>query len=55
VPFRLLGSFASDNGGEFINHPLYDYCRRHGILFTRSRPYKRNDQPRVEQAKAIAL
>jgi len=49
VPFKLLGSFASDNGGEFINHPLYDYCRRHGILFTRSRPYKRNDQPRVEQ------
>lgn len=38
VPFKLLGSFASDNGGEFINHPLYDYCRGHGILFTRSRP-----------------
>ena len=48
VPFNLLG-IHSDNGGEFINHPLYDYCRRHGILFTRSRPYKKNDQPRVEQ------
>ena len=55
VPFKLLG-IHSHNGSEFINHPLYDYCRRHGIwlrhvydLFTRSRPYKKNDQPRVEQ------
>jgi hypothetical protein len=48
VPFKLLG-IHSDNGSEFINHPLYDYCRRHDILFTRSRPYKKNDQPRVEQ------
>ena len=48
VPFKLLG-IHSDNGSEFINHAMYDYCRRHQILFTRCRPYKKNDQPRVEQ------
>jgi hypothetical protein len=37
LPFPLLG-LDSDNGGEFINHHLYDYCRREGITFTRSRP-----------------
>ena len=47
-PFPLLG-IDSDNGGEFINHKLYDYCRRKGITFTRSRPYKKNDGAHVEQ------
>ena len=46
--FPLLG-IDSDNGGEFINHKLYDYCRRKGIRFTRSRLYKRNDGAHVEQ------
>ena len=48
LPFPLLG-LDSDNGGEFINHHLYDYCQRHGITFTRSRPYKKNDSAHVEQ------
>jgi hypothetical protein len=48
LPFPLLG-LDSDNGGEFINHHLYDYCRREGITFTRSRPYKKNDSAHVEQ------
>ncbi len=48
LPFPLLG-LDSDNGGEFINHGLYDYCQRHKIAFTRSRPYKKNDQAHVEQ------
>jgi hypothetical protein len=48
LPFPLLG-LDSDNGGEFINQHLYDYCRRHGITFTRSRPYKKNDSAHVEQ------
>ena len=42
LPFRLLG-LDSDNGSEFINHHLYDYCQRKKITFTRSRPYKKND------------
>jgi len=48
LPFPLLG-LDSDNGGEFINHHLYAYCQREGITFTRSRPYKKNDNAYVEQ------
>ena len=48
LPFPLL-SLNSDNGSEFINHRLYDYCRRQEITFTRSRPYKKNDSAHVEQ------
>jgi hypothetical protein len=48
LPFPLLG-IDSDNGGEFINELLYHYCRKEEITFTRSRPYKKNDQAHVEQ------
>ena len=48
LPFPLLG-LDSDNGSEFINHRLYDYCCREGITFTRSRSYKKNDSCHVEQ------
>ncbi|MDO8670704.1 MAG: transposase family protein [Dehalococcoidia bacterium] len=48
LPFPMLG-LDSDNGGEFINHGLYKYCEQHKITFTRSRPYKKNDQSYVEQ------
>jgi hypothetical protein len=39
----------TDNGSEFINYNLVKYCRRQNITFTRCRPYKKNDQCRVEQ------
>jgi len=48
LPFPLLG-LDSDNGSEFINQHLYNYCHQHGITFTRSRPYKKNDSCHVEQ------
>jgi hypothetical protein len=48
LPFPLLG-IDSDSGGEFINSLLLDYCRQEGIVFTRSRPYPKNDQAHVEQ------
>jgi hypothetical protein len=48
LPFDLLG-IDSDNGSEFINDLLYRYCLAHEITFTRSRPYKKNDQAHVEQ------
>lgn len=48
LPFPLLG-LDSDSGGEFINHHLYHYCEKKEITFTRSRPYKKNDQAHVEQ------
>jgi len=47
-PFAVLG-LDSDNGSEFINHELHQYCKREGIKFTRSRPYKKNDNAHVEQ------
>lgn len=48
LPFPLLG-IDSDNGGEFINDILYRYCLHEHINFTRSRPYRKNDQAHVEQ------
>ncbi len=48
LPMTLRG-LHSDNGGEFINQGLYDYCQRHHIEFTRSRSYKKNDSCHVEQ------
>ena len=47
LPFPLLG-IDSDNGSEFINDLLYRYCLDERITFTRSRPYKKNDQAHVE-------
>jgi len=48
VPFPLLG-VHSDNGSEFINDALYAYCKAQKLYFTHSRPYHKNDQPRVEE------
>ena len=52
LPFDLLG-IDSDNGSEFINDHLYRYCKggldRSPIQFTRSRPYKKDDNAHVEQ------
>ena len=47
-PFPLLG-VDTDNGSEFINDGLIRYCREESLTFTRSRPYKKNDQCYVEQ------
>ncbi|MFM8620135.1 MAG: integrase [Opitutaceae bacterium] len=50
LPFPLRG-IDSDNGGEFINHQLVRYCagQEPPVAFTRSRPYKKNDQAHIEQ------
>jgi hypothetical protein len=48
LPFPMLG-IDSDNGGEFINHQLLDWCTQNNIKFTRSRPYHKNDNCFVEQ------
>jgi len=48
LPFPLLG-LDSDNGTEFINDLLLRYCQQEQLTFTRSRPYKKNDQAHVEQ------
>jgi hypothetical protein len=48
MPFPYLG-IDSDNGHEFINNQLYRYCVEKKICFTRSRPYRKNDNCYVEQ------
>ena len=50
LPFPLCG-LDSDNGGEFINHHLVRHLRGRArpVAFTRSRPYRKNDQAHIEQ------
>ncbi len=48
LPFPLLG-FDSDNGNEFINENMVNWCEMHRITFTRSREYRKNDQAHVEE------
>ena len=50
LPFPLRG-FDCDNGSEFLNHHLVRYFTDHPNTpgFTRSRPYKKNDNAHVEQ------
>ena len=50
LPFDLLG-FDCDNGSEFLNEVMETYLtqRERKVEWTRSRPYKKNDQAHVEQ------
>jgi hypothetical protein len=54
MPFPLLG-FDTDNGSEFLNDTLLAYCEKHKIEFTRSRPYRKNDQAWVEQKNGAVV
>ena len=47
-PFAIRG-IDSDNRSEFINNHLVRYCTKKEITFTRSRPYRKNDNCFVEQ------
>ena len=48
TPFEWKG-VDSDNGPEFINHHLINYCEKENLEFTRSRPNKKNDNAYIEQ------
>jgi hypothetical protein len=50
LPFKMK-SFHADNGSEFLNWPLWEYLRgpKRKVKFTRSRPYRKNDNAHVEQ------
>jgi hypothetical protein len=48
LPFPLR-ALDVDNGSEFINETMIQYCLRNGIELTRSRPYRKNDQAWIEQ------
>jgi hypothetical protein len=50
LPFALLG-FDCDNGSEFLNHHLVRHFlqRPRPVTFTRSRPYRTDDNAHIEQ------
>ena len=42
-------SFSIYYGPEFINYHLFSWCEKKEIQFTRSRPYKKDDNAHVEE------
>jgi hypothetical protein len=54
LPFALLG-FDTDNDSVFMNETVRDYCTGAGVEFTRSRPYRKNDQAWVEQKNGAVV
>jgi hypothetical protein len=48
MPFPIL-LVDADNGSEFINITLLQWCERHQVTFTRARPGNTNDGCHVEQ------
>ena len=54
MPFPLLG-FDTDNDSVFMNETVKDYCLSEKIVFTRSRPYRKNDQAWVEQKNGAVV
>jgi hypothetical protein len=54
MPFALLG-FDTDNDSVFMNATVKTYCEEAGLVFTRCRPYRKNDQARVEQKNGAVV
>jgi hypothetical protein len=54
LPFALLG-FDTDNDSVFMNETVRDYCQAAGVVFTRCRPYRKNDQAWVEQKNGAVV
>ena len=54
MPFPLLG-FDTDNDSVFMNETVRDYCKDAGVVFTRCRPYRKNDQAWVEQKNGAVV
>lgn len=47
-PFKPWG-LHTDNGSEFLSRHLLRFCQENGLAFTRSRPYRKNDNAHVEE------
>ncbi len=54
LPFPMLG-FNTDNATVFMNETVRDYCRDSAIVFTRCRPYQKNDQAWVGQKNGAVV
>ena len=54
LPFPLLG-FDTDNDSVFMNETIKEWCEAAQVDFTRSRPYRKNDQAHVEQKNGAVV
>lgn len=56
LPFRVH-QIHPDNGGEFLNHHMLRFWGDvvQGVKLSRSRPFHKNDNPRVEQKNATLV
>jgi transposase InsO family protein len=54
LPFPLR-EWHSDNGAEFLNTAVLQWCRQTGVRVTRGRPYRKNDQAWIEQRNWLAV
>ena len=54
LPIPLL-RIDTDNDAAFINESLIKYCETHGMEFTRSRAYLKNDQAWIEQKNGAVV
>ena len=54
LPFPLLG-FDTDNDSVFMNETIKGWCDAAQVAFTRSRPYRKNDQAHVEQKNGAVV
>jgi hypothetical protein len=52
MPFALLGF---DTDSAFMNDTVKTYCDDTGLVFTRCRPYRKNDQAWVEQKNGAVV
>ncbi len=50
-----LRALDVDNGSEFVNETMINYCLTHGIELTRSRPWRKNDQAWIEQKNGAVV
>ena len=54
LPMPLLG-LDTDNDTVFMNETIQGWCAARAITFTRSRPYRKNDQAWVEQKNGAVV
>ncbi len=54
TPLPVLG-FDTDNDTVFINETVKAWCEASGVVFTRSRPYRKNDQAHIEQKNGLVV
>ena len=54
MPLPILG-FDTDNDTVFINETVKDWCEAASVTFTRSRPYRKNDQAHIEQKNGAVV